>query len=230
MTGTVRRPPGAPDPAGRPDPVAGPWDLDDDLLTAVREDGRPRCAVYPHPTLAAVIGRGGDPWRETRPDILAADTVPLYRRRGGGCAVVLDPGNLVCSLALPLAGVGEITRAFARISREVIDALAAVGVGGVRQSGVSDLTLGGRKLGGSCIWRTRGLVYYSTTLLVDPDLDAIDRYLPHPPREPGYRHGRVHRDFLTSLRAEGHGDRVDGVGRRLKTALTPRISANPLRD
>ncbi|MBD3220026.1 hypothetical protein GF314_02185 [bacterium] len=230
MTDTVGRSTGAQAPAGRPDPVAGPWDLDDALLAAVHEDGRPRGVVYPHPTLAAVIGRGGDPWRETRPDVLAADAVPLYRRRGGGCAVIVDPGNLVCSLVLPLAGVGEITRAFASISREVIHALAAVGVPGVQQSGVSDLTLAGRKLGGSCIWRTRGLVYYSTTLLVDPDLDAIDRYLPHPPREPEYRRGRAHRDFLTSLRAEGHPDRVEDIGQRLMAALAPRIAANPLQD
>ena len=67
--------------------------------------------------------------------------------------------------------------------------------------------LGERKIGGSCIWRTRGLLYYSTTLLVDPDLDLCERYLPHPPREPAYRAGRPHRAFMGSLRAAAwHGD------------------------
>ena len=53
---------------------------------------------------------------------------------------------------------------------------------------------------GSCIYRTRGLLYYSTTLLLDPDLELVERYLPHPPREPEYRRGRPHRDFMTSVR------------------------------
>jgi len=187
----------------RPDPVAGPWSLDEDLLAAARTSGRPQIAAYPHPDVCAVIGSGGDPWVETRPDRLAADGIPLRRRRGGGCAVVVDPGNLICSLALPAPGIGGITGAFGVISTLMGDALAALGVAGVVQEGVSDLAVAGRKLGGSCIWRTRGLLYYSTTLLVDPDWEAIDRYLPHPPREPGYRAGRPHREFLTSLRELG---------------------------
>jgi lipoate-protein ligase A len=186
-----------------PDPVQGTWALDEDLIAAVRADGQPRSAVYPHPDTACVIGSGGDPWLETQPELLLADSVPLLRRRGGGCAVVVDPGNLICSLVLPLPGIGDITRAFTVISASIGQALASVGVAGVVQAGVSDLAVGGRKLGGSCIWRTRNLLYYSTTVLVDPRWELIDRYLPHPPREPEYRAGRLHRAFLTSVRDLG---------------------------
>ncbi len=203
----------------RPDPVAGPWSLDEDLLAAARGSGRPQIAVYPHPGVCAVIGSGGDPWVETRPDRLAADGVPLRRRRGGGCAVVVDPGNLICSLAVPAPGIGGITRAFGVISTLLADALAALGVAGVVQEGVSDLAVAGRKLGGSCIWRTRGLLYYSTTLLVDPDWEAIDRYLPHPPREPGYRAGRPHREFLTSLHELGLPAAPADLASRLRARL-----------
>jgi len=205
----------------RPDPVAGPWTLDEELIAAARSSGRPQVAVYPHPDLCAVIGSGGDPWVETRPQLLAADGVPLLRRRGGGCAVVVDPGNLICSLVLPAPGIAGITRAFRAISAAVAGALAAVGVPGVEQRGVSDLALRGRKLGGSCIWRTRGLLYYSTTLLVDPDWAAIDRYLPHPPREPDYREGRPHREFLTSLRDEGLQTPLGRLAPRLQELLCP---------
>ena len=185
------------------DPVAGTWDLDADLIATTEATGRPHCTVYPHPDTAAVVGRGGDPWVETRPELLANDGVPLLRRRGGGCAVVVDPGNLICSVVLPLAGVGGITQAFTDLSGAVAATLAEAGLPGVCQAGVSDLTRADRKLGGSCIWRTRGLLYYSTTLLADPDWDLIDRYLPHPPREPEYRRNRPHREFLTSLCEEG---------------------------
>ena len=103
----------------RPDPVAGAWNLDGDLIASVKADGRPRAAVYPHPGTAAVVGHGGDPWIETRPDVLARDGVPLLRRRGGGCAVVVDPGNLICSAVLPIPGLGGITRAFAAMTTAV---------------------------------------------------------------------------------------------------------------
>jgi lipoate-protein ligase A len=209
----------------QPDPVQGSWDLDADLLRDARRAGAARCAVYPHPGTAAVIGRGGDPWLETRPGMLAADGVPLRRRRGGGCAVVVDPGNLICSVALPLAGVGGITAAFADLSSMVIAALAAAGLSGVAQEGVSDLAHAGRKLGGSCIWRTRGLLYYSTTVLVDPDWDAIDRYLPHPPREPAYRRGRSHRDFLISLCELGLTTPADQLARDLAVILAGSVAS-----
>jgi lipoate-protein ligase A len=209
---------------GRPDPVQGAWDRDAELLIAARGRGEPRVAVYPHPDTAAVIGRGGDPWVETRPGRLAEDGVPLLRRRGGGCAVVVDPGNLICSMVLPLPGVGGITQAFAALSAAIAGALADLGVPGVRQEGVSDLAHGDRKLGGSCIWRTRGLLYYSTTLLVDPRFDLIERYLRHPPREPRYRRGRGHRAFLVSLREIGLSPAPEQLAADLAEILIGRIS------
>ena len=209
----------------RPDPVQGSWDHDAELLEAVRRTGEARVAVYPHPGTAVVVGRGGDPWIETRPERAARDAVPLLRRRGGGCAVVLDPGNLVCSVVLPLPGVGAITRAFAALSASVARSLAELGLPGVRQEGVSDLVHGDRKLGGSCIWRTRGLLYYSTTLLVDPRLDLIERYLPHPPREPAYRRGRGHRDFLISVCELGLTPPADQLAADLAVILGPQVAS-----
>jgi len=113
--------------------------------------------------------------------------------------VVLDPGNVIVSVAAPMPGVGGVTSVFAACTSWVTEGLAAAGIPGVTGVGVSDLVLDDRKIGGSCIFRTRGLVYYSTTLLVAPDLSLVDRYLPHPPREPEYRRGRTHRDFLGTL-------------------------------
>ncbi|MGA8345361.1 MAG: hypothetical protein WB781_25750, partial [Candidatus Sulfotelmatobacter sp.] len=41
------------------------------------------------------------------------------------------------------------------------------------------------------------------TLLVDFDFDLAEKVLLHPLREPEYRHGRSHRDFMVTLRALG---------------------------
>lgn len=173
-----------------------PYDLDDDLMAATVTDGQPRLRVSHHRGAAVVLGRGGRPERELRLANVQGDGVKVLQRPGGGCAVVLDPGNVIVAVTLPLPGIGEITSAFARISRWLIEGLAHAGVPGVEQRGISDLALNGRKIGGACVYRTRNLLYYTTTLLVAPDLDLVDRYLLHPPREPAYRQGRRHRDFL----------------------------------
>ena len=179
---------------------AVPYDLDDEMIARTRDDCQPRVRVYEPPGFAVVIGRGGHQDLELNKANIAADGVPLYRRPGGGCSVVLDPGNLIVSVALPLEGIGGIKTAFASISDWLITALRACGVPGVTQRGISDLAIADRKIGGSCIYRTRGLVYYSTTLLLDPNLDLVDRYLLYPPREPDYRQGRSHRKFMGSLK------------------------------
>ena len=178
-----------------------PYDLDDEILTLTREDGWPRVSVYEPPEVSVVIGRGGRQELELNTTRIAADGVTLYKRPGGGCAVVLDSGNLVVSIAAPLPGIGGIKSSFTAISDWLVTALAACGVPGVKQRGISDLAIGERKIGGSCMYRTRDLVYYSTTLLLDPDLELVDRYLLHPPREPDYRAGRPHRQFMGSLKA-----------------------------
>jgi lipoate-protein ligase A len=41
---------------------------------------------------------------------------------------------------------------------------------------------------------------YLASVLVTPDLEEIGRYLPHPSKEPDYRGGRHHGDFLVGLR------------------------------
>ena len=176
-----------------------PYDFDEELMARTRDDGQSRVRVYRFDHVAVVIGRGGHQDLELHTGHIAADGVPLYRRRGGGCSVVLDPGNAIVSLALPLPGIGQITSAFAAISQWLSEGLAACGAPGVKQRGVSDLVIGERKVGGSCVYRTRGLLYYSTTLLCGQDMALVDRYLQHPPREPEYRQGRTHEEFMGSL-------------------------------
>ena len=180
------------------------YDFDEELITAAKGAARPlaRALAWPPPgapRVAIVLGRGGKPEVEVSLAAAAGDGVPLLRRRGGGCAVVLDPGNVVVSLAWPQPGLGGVTTAFTRASSWIIDLLSRCGVTGVTREGVSDLAWEGRKVGGSCLWRTQGLAYYSTTLLVDPDLTLVERYLPHPPREPVWRAGRTHREFMGRL-------------------------------
>ncbi len=204
-----------------------PYTSEDDLVDEARATGRALCRVYRPRETCVVLGRGGSEERELHRAAIDADGVPVYRRPGGGGAVVLDDGNLVVVLALPLPGLGGITSAFRLASALVAGALADCGVPGVQQRGVSDLALGDRKLGGSCLRRERGLAHYATTLLVAPRLDLMDRYLQHPPREPEYRRHRPHTAFVTSLAREGYRKDPDFWTDPLSTALVARLAGGP---
>jgi lipoate-protein ligase A len=195
------------------------WSDDDDLIDRVVVDGSDRVRVRRCALVEVVIGRGGRPGLELDLDAIRAEGVSVRRRRGGGCAVVLDPGNLIVSYAAPLAGVGGVTSVFRGVTDWLRTALAACGAPDVDGDGVSDLVQDGRKVGGSCIFRTRGLVYYSTTLLLAPDVARVARLLRHPPREPAYRAGRPHGEFMGRLRGPGPEQGPGPFAERLRLAL-----------
>ncbi len=204
-------------------PDLAPYRPDEDVLEAVGGGGAAVVRVVRQRDAAVVVGRGGKP--EVEVDLAAARglDVPVLRRRGGGCAVLLDPGNLVVSLTAPVPGIGGITSSFRSISAWLCDCLADCGIPDVRQRGVSDLAVGDRKIGGSCIYRTRGLLHYGSTLLVEADLDLMERTLRHPPREPDYRRGRRHRDFVASLRDLGLAEDPASLLRRLDREVQRRL-------
>ncbi len=177
----------------------GTYDLDDPLIEAVRADRRPRHRLYRPEGIQVVLGRGSRPEIELNTTACRDDRVTVQRRHGGGCAVVLDPGNLIVSAVLPVTGFGGNPGHFARLTHWLTDGLQRAGVSGVRQRGISDLALGEQKVGGACIYRTREVLFYSVTLLVQPEPGLMARYLAHPPREPDYRRGRPHEEFVTSL-------------------------------
>ncbi|MCA1784984.1 MAG: lipoate--protein ligase family protein, partial [Desulfobacteraceae bacterium] len=175
------------------------YDFDQDLLAQVRQTGQPGVAVYPFAFPAVVAGRGSDPDKEINLSLCTADGIPVFRRMGGGCAVFLDPGTLIVSIVLPAKGFAGIQRLFNFCNQLLIRGFAAMGLTGIFQDGISDLVLADRKVGGSSFYRSKGIAYYTASLLVSTDLDVMERYLPHPPREPVYRRKRSHREFVTCL-------------------------------
>jgi lipoate-protein ligase A len=198
-----------------------PYDHDDDLIAATRRDGQPRVRVYRPRMTQVVLGRSSRPEAELNTEACLADRVPVFGRRGGGCAVVLDRGNVIISVAIASQVLGAVRRHFARLSDWLIDGLVCAGVEPVHREGVSDLVVGDRKIGGGCIYGPRGLLFYSASLLFAPDLSRVERYLKHPPREPDYRRGRTHADFMGSL-ADRVGDMSIGAfSHKLRSELRP---------
>ncbi len=118
-----------------------------------------------------VIGRNQNPWKECRTGLLEREGGRLARRLSGGGAVFHDLGNLNFTFLLPDRDFDE-----ARQTEVVRRALLSLGIP-AEKSGRNDLLAGGRKFSGSAYYRHEGRAYHHGTLLVDADLDKLDRYL-----------------------------------------------------
>lgn len=203
----------------------GAYTADRALIAAFEATGHAQIEVVRPERTLVVLGRGSRPEVELDLEACREDGVPIVRRMGGGAAVVLDPGGLTIAVVLPVPGFKDSLRWFRTISEPLIQALEALGAPGVTIEGVSDLALGDRKMAGACLYRSRGLLYYSAFLLVEPAAELMERYLRHPPREPAYRRGRPHRDFVGALALALGPGRLEEVRLSLLEHLRERFLA-----
>ena len=141
------------------------YEFDEPVIDRASRLKVPVVAMHQPPATIVVMGRGSRPDREIFLGHCRDDDVPVMHRRGGGCAVVLDPGSLIVSVAVPLPGLGDIKAATGRLTEWMITGLSRAGYPGVSSDGFSDLVWSGRKIGGSCIYRRKGLIHYTTIII-----------------------------------------------------------------
>ena len=93
-------------------------------------------------------------------------------------------------------------RYFSKINEAIIKTLSLVSptFGGVYQDGLSDLVYAGKKIMGSSMFRSRHYLLFQGSILFDSKVEIISSYLEHPSKEPEYRKGKAHQDFLTCLK------------------------------
>jgi lipoate-protein ligase A len=189
-----------------------------DVLDLTLDEPAANLALDEALLLEAEAGQGGEVlrlWEWPRPVVVLgsacrlaldvdepaclADSVPILRRSSGGGTVLWGPGCLVFSLVVRMdrdPALEQVRSSYAWI-------LARVGrclnLPGVALEGVSDLAMGDRKFSGNAQQRKRRFLLHHGTLLYDFDLAAVARYLRPPPRQPEYRAGREHADFLCNL-------------------------------
>ncbi|WP_321415231.1 hypothetical protein [uncultured Desulfobacter sp.] len=81
-----------------------PFAFDDGLIEQAKTSATPVVDIYPFRFPAVVAGRGSIIEDEIYVDNVHTDRIPIYRRKGGGCSVFLDPGNVIVSIAFPAKG------------------------------------------------------------------------------------------------------------------------------
>lgn len=162
--------------------------------------------LWESPAPLVVVGRSSRVAAEVDLDACRAENVPVLRRSSGGASIVAGPGCLMYAVVLRYAG-REHLRLLDEAHRHVLSAIAAALstlVADVQPLGTSDLAVGRRKFSGNSVRCKRDHLLYHGTLLYDFDLALIERLLLMPPREPEYRRGRPHSEFLTSLGIPAH--------------------------
>lgn len=163
--------------------------------------GFPVLRVWEPRSLAVVLGAS----RKLRDDVLVdrcmEDGIPIARRSSGGGTVVIGPGTLNATVVLPDdagPGLGAVDVAQRFVMERFARSLRVVEPG-VEVLGLGDLTVAGRKFVGSAQRRLKRWFLVHLTLLYDFPLELISRYLAQPGRQPSYRQGRSHEDFLMNL-------------------------------
>lgn len=130
--------------------------------------------------------------------------IPIFRRISGGGSVLQGPGCLNFSLVLQMTGEKElatVTGTNRYVAGRIVAALKSCIHLPLAMRGLSDLALHDRKVSGSAQRRARKSVLLHGTLLLDFDIPLIERTLGMPRREPDYRKGRGHEQFLRNMPA-----------------------------
>lgn len=148
----------------------------------------------------AVVGRSTRVEDELDIDYCNAHSIPIFRRCSGGASVIGGPGCLMYSLVLSLDQTPELRKIDAAHEYVMSRVLTACQqqLPEVQLQGICDLTWKNRKFSGNSLRIARQHLLYHGTILYDFDLDMIARCLKTAPRQPEYRGGRDHAEFVTN--------------------------------
>lgn len=200
----------------------GPARKNDALFAYGCDHSLPWVQCYEQHETEIVHGPSCRKEQEINLDLCDTDGIAVQARRGGGGTVVLSPGMVIILVVGPRQLDEEIRGIFERVHRAITSAIRDITGVQLRESGISDLAVGTQKVCGSSLYLGRKpLTYwYQSSLMVSNDLNLIDRYLSHPPREPDYRNGRAHHEFCTNLKQCGCSLPVKTVCGELQQKLT----------
>ena len=178
-----------------------PYDLPDAAIFG--GNGNNMLVWQPAETII-VLGQSNTPERSLILENVLSDGIPVTKRPTGGEAVILTPEMAVLTVARVSPEMARSKDFFMEINAMILDMLSDLGVKNYGTRGISDITLGDKKILGSSMHRRENRLVYHAVLNIGEDPSIFERYLMHPSREPDYRLNRPHGEFVTSLKNEGY--------------------------
>lgn len=157
-----------------------------------------------------VVGYGNHVAREVNIDACKSEGISIFRRCSGGGTVLQGPGCLNYSLVLkikeggPLGSISSANRSIMERNRAAIESEFKTAAAKLKVSGHTDLVVEtgpgpARKFSGNAQKRKKHFLLFHGTFLLNFNIGLIEKYLRMPSREPAYRGGRSHENFLTNL-------------------------------
>lgn len=172
-----------------------------------RTDTRNWCIINegcPDPSPCVILGISGKPPKMCNLDLVRQRNVPMYRRFTGGGTVVVDENTNFFSLVCNGADIGRgshdgprelmswtaelYSQAFARLGADVSFNLRE-----------NDYVFGDHKFAGNAQALSKDRFVHHTSLLWDYNSENMS-LLTNPEKQPDYRAGRDHADFLLALK------------------------------
>jgi len=137
-------------------------------------------------------------------DNVRQDAITVMKRPSGGQTVMLTPNNLIIAAVFSDKNIMKPKEVFIMLNKLIISSIEEAGITDLSQRGISDIAIDGKKILGSAIYRNKDKLLYHAVLNLGEPASTFERYLKHPSREPDYRNGRNHAEFVTSLREKGY--------------------------
>lgn len=151
-----------------------------------------------------VLGASNNGAESLNLENVSKDNITVLKRPSGGQTVVLTPNNLIISAVFFDQKNTTPKDIFLQINKLMILGLENLGVRNLSLKGISDIAIGDRKISGSAIYRSKNALLYHAVLNLGEPATTFEKYLKHPAKEPDYRNGRSHAEFVTSLRENGY--------------------------
>jgi len=168
--------------------------------------GKEVLRLWESPRPFVALGYGNSAAQEADLPACARLGLPVLRRCSGGGTVLQAPGCLSYALILQIDLHPEL-RNVSSTNRWILEThrslLSSVTGWNVEVAGVTDLAVTGRKCSGNAQKRSRTHVLFHGTFVLHLDVALAAQALRHPSREPDYRLGRSHADFLLQLPLAG---------------------------
>lgn len=162
-----------------------------------------------------VLGASNNPTESLNIENVEQDNITVLKRPSGGQTVILTPNNIIISAVYFDRNTLLPKEVFNHINRLIISTIEKFGIFDLSMMGISDIAISGKKILGSAIYRNKHALLYHAVLNLGEPPTTFEKYLKHPAKEPDYRGGRSHTEFVTSLKEKGYTKSVHQLEKML---------------
>jgi lipoate-protein ligase A len=179
--------------------------LDEALLEAAEAgEGQTTLRFWESSAYFVALGYTNRRATETNVEECLRRGIPILRRATGGGTVLQGPGcfNYALVGSIPKGDSLNVGATNDFVMQSVQSALNPLLNGEVELRGHTDLTWRERKFSGNAQKRKARHFLFHGTVLLDFDLELVQNVLRSPSKEPAYRAGRAHREFVGNVPLE----------------------------